>query len=232
MFSFRNMCYVVYVVSLASKSFLRQYSPSKSFRSFELSEVLYKVHAKCRVAAQAQIHVGGRPSADDHCPASPGSATIVALSLIVRFVLAKAASVAWTMDGIVHNVVENSDTFFNSSLFFNTSLKLAHRFLSLPSRALARLRRLDDMALDLHEAAAATHASKAGNYYPNDGTGAHQGYRRHRHLGSAANSPPMPGPWGFLTSGYFVGLFLMVSGFSTASLNFHSSANTEPPPTP
>ena len=44
--SFRNMCYVVYVVSLASKSFLRQYSPSKSFRSFELSEVLCKVHAK------------------------------------------------------------------------------------------------------------------------------------------------------------------------------------------
>ncbi|RPD56416.1 hypothetical protein L227DRAFT_508480 [Lentinus tigrinus ALCF2SS1-6] len=28
-------------------------------------------------------------------------------------------------------------------------------------------------------------------------------------MGGATNPPPMPGPWGFLTSGYFVGLFLM-----------------------
>lgn len=30
-------------------------------------------------------------------------------------------------------------------------------------------------------------------------------------MGNPAYPPPMPGPWGFLTSGYFVGLVVMVS---------------------
>ncbi|KAI1791747.1 hypothetical protein LXA43DRAFT_1010317 [Ganoderma leucocontextum] len=96
-----------------------------------------------------------------------------------------------------------SDTLFNSSLLYNTSLKLAHRFLSLPSRALARLRRLDDMALELHFAAQATQQASSGT----------PGYRRHRNAGHVGIAP-MPGPWGFLTSGYFLGLFVMVSSAS------------------
>ncbi len=92
-----------------------------------------------------------------------------------------------------------SDTLFNSSLLFDASLKLAHRFLSLPSRALARIRRLDDMALDLHIAQTTQQASSGM-----------PGYRRQRN-GGHVGVAPMPGPWGFLTSGYFLGLFVMVS---------------------
>ena len=96
-----------------------------------------------------------------------------------------------------------SDTLFNSSLIFNTTLKIAHRFLSLPSRALARLRRLDDMTLELHVAAQTTQQANSGT----------PGYRRHRNAGHVGIAP-MPGPWGFLTSGYFLGLFVMVSARS------------------
>ncbi|KAI0748740.1 hypothetical protein C8Q80DRAFT_1173378 [Daedaleopsis nitida] len=97
----------------------------------------------------------------------------------------------------------DADTFFNSSLFFNTSLKLAHRFFSLPSRALARLRRLDYMALDLHEVAQASQLLDA------DAATQTEGFRRQRGMPSVSNAPPMPGPWGFMTSGYFLGVFIM-----------------------
>ncbi len=133
------------------------------------------------------------------------------LSLIV---LANAESVVEAMADIAADVADTSDAFFNTSLIFNTSLKIAHRFLTLPSRALARLRRLDDMALDMHDAAA--RASQAGTYDANAGMRA-GGYRRHRHMGNPAYPPPMPGPWGFLTSGYFVGLVIMVSYYSKIS---------------
>ena len=108
------------------------------------------------------------------------------------------------MEGAVADIVvrESTDSFYNASMFFNASLKLAHRFLSLPSRALARLRRLDDMALDLHVAVAAQATQQASSGTP--------GYRRHRNAGHVGVAP-MPGPWGFLTSGYFLGLFVMVS---------------------
>ncbi|OSD08253.1 hypothetical protein PYCCODRAFT_1429319 [Trametes coccinea BRFM310] len=101
------------------------------------------------------------------------------------------------MDEAAQIVHESTDSFYNASMFFNASLKLAHRFFSLPSRALARLRRLDDLALDLHEAA---------QHHPYASTSA-SGSRRSR--GQISSGPPVPGMWGFLTSGYFLGLFIM-----------------------
>ncbi|CDO70318.1 hypothetical protein BN946_scf184843.g7 [Trametes cinnabarina] len=104
------------------------------------------------------------------------------------------------MDAAAQQIVhESTDSFYNASMFFNVSLKLAHRFLSLPSRALARLRRLDDLTLELHEAAQQSpYAAVNGN-----------GQRRSR--SQVSNGPPIPGMWGFLTSGYFLGLFIMTT---------------------
>ncbi|OJT14938.1 hypothetical protein TRAPUB_8508 [Trametes pubescens] len=102
------------------------------------------------------------------------------------------------MDAVADIVApEATDSFYNSSAFFNASLKLAHRFFSLPSRALARLRRLDDISMDLHDPA----------YHPAYSTTNGNGQRRSR--ASVHDGPPIPGMWGFLTSGYFVGLFIM-----------------------
>lgn len=110
------------------------------------------------------------------------------------------------MDAVADIVApEATDSFYNSSAFFNASLKLAHRFFSLPSRALARLRRLDDVSMDLHDAAHhSAYSSTNGN-----------GQRRSRT--SVHDGPPIPGMWGFLTSGYFVGLFIMVSTHTQCS---------------
>ncbi len=107
------------------------------------------------------------------------------------------------MDAVADIVApEATDSFYNSSAFFNASLKLAHRFFSLPSRALARLRRLDDISMDLHDPA----------YHPAYSTTNGNGQRRSR--ASVHDGPPIPGMWGFLTSGYFVGLFIMVSTYT------------------
>ncbi|KAI0351564.1 hypothetical protein OH77DRAFT_1410915 [Trametes cingulata] len=86
-------------------------------------------------------------------------------------------------------------------MFFNASLKLAHRFLSFPSRALARLRRLDELSLDLPDIA------QRHQQQQQYATTTANAQRRSR--GSPHAAPPIPGTWGFLTSGYFVGLFIM-----------------------
>ncbi|KAH9848914.1 hypothetical protein C2E23DRAFT_842094 [Lenzites betulinus] len=101
------------------------------------------------------------------------------------------------MDAVVEDVVQPVDSFYNTSMFFNASLKLAHRFLSLPSRALARLRRLDELGIEAHELAhQPQYASTNGN-------------SQRRSRSNMQDGPPLPGMWGFLTSGYFVGLFVM-----------------------
>ena len=95
---------------------------------------------------------------------------------------------------------------FNATAIAQYSGKVARAFIRLPGRVLARLRKLDDLAFDLHDVAQTTQRQKDRG----DGGGA-QAYRRKRSGGGSAGAPPIPGPWGFLTSGYFVGLFVVVS---------------------
>ena len=81
------------------------------------------------------------------------------------------------------------------------SYTLARHLLRLPSRVLSRMRRLDQVP-PLGQSDAAT---------ADDNTGAHaRAQQRLRDSGIT----PLPGPWGFLTSGYFFGLFFMVSFLS------------------
>ena len=78
-------------------------------------------------------------------------------------------------------------------------------FLEMPSRLLSRLRTFDDIfeqpspASDTAEAAA-SQASRT--------------QLRTRESGLA----PLPGPWGFLTSGYFVGIFFMVCALCSTAV--------------
>ncbi|OBZ69160.1 hypothetical protein A0H81_10915 [Grifola frondosa] len=84
------------------------------------------------------------------------------------------------------------------SLLMNVSLSLASRFLSLPSRALARLRRLDEVLSDDPVLQRPPYATTSA-----------EGARRSRMLETGTGAVTLPGPWGFATSGYFIGLFAM-----------------------
>lgn len=97
-----------------------------------------------------------------------------------------------------NNVVEASPS------FLNTSLKVASRFFTLPSRLIARVRRLDDV---LNADIDATPRNA-------------QGSRNDTPLGFSME--PLPGPLAFVTSGYFFGLFVMVST-AMLLLNEHNS---------
>lgn len=102
---------------------------------------------------------------------------------------------------------------FNATAIFEAGGKLAQRLGDLPSRALARLRKLDELGQDLHEVAQVSQQAERVD------VGRGQGYRRQRNVGNGT-TPPIPGPWGFLTSGYFVGLFIMVgTPFRTITLH-------------
>lgn len=95
-----------------------------------------------------------------------------------------------------NNVVETSPSFLNATL------KAASRFFTLPSRLVARVRRLDDVLnADVDATTSAYAGTSSGNVQaPRNDTPS---------VGFAME--PLPGPLAFVTSGYFFGLFIMVS---------------------
>lgn len=98
-----------------------------------------------------------------------------------------------------NNVVDASPSFLNATL------KVASRFVRLPSRLVARVRRLDDV-LNADIDATSRNAQGSRNGTPS--------------LGLAME--PLPGPLAFVTSGYFFGLFVMVS-IARSLLQEHNS---------
>lgn len=112
----------------------------------------------------------------------------------------------------------------NSSLgFFNTSYKLATRFLGLPSRVLARMRRLDEI-LEHHPPNHQEYVSPSFTSLPNGYATAAPNpsdsriHRMRQGLSGGQGVASVPGPWGFLTSGYFLGIFIMVSSIPQIDL--------------
>ncbi len=85
---------------------------------------------------------------------------------------------------------------------YNFTTNIASHFLQIPARMLARVRQLDDI-LDQAASPGGVYASSVSS-----STDFKLFYKQR------ANDPPgakgIPGLWGFLTSGYFVGLLLMV----------------------
>lgn len=115
-----------------------------------------------------------------------------------------------------------------SSNVFNATYKLAARFLGIPSRVLARMRRLDDIfdyaAQHQHDHDAPDLTSLPNGYATSAPKGTEwppRGYYRERQSsgsstarsgsGGTGSGLSVPGPWGFLTSGYFIGVVIMVS---------------------
>jgi hypothetical protein len=88
-------------------------------------------------------------------------------------------------------------------------LKLANSLLSLPSRLWSRMRRVDEL-LD-RSARQRLVANLARHEW--DGP---------TYIGQPPppTFSPLPGPWGFLTSGYAVGLFVMVSMIAACLLTY------------
>ncbi|CCL98766.1 uncharacterized protein FIBRA_00771 [Fibroporia radiculosa] len=79
------------------------------------------------------------------------------------------------------------------SAAYATVLKVATRLLGFPSRVLARMRRLDEI-LGEESIHPREHRATGGQFSRSQ---------------AGEGSPPFPGPLGFLTSGYFCGLFVM-----------------------
>ncbi|KAI0949825.1 hypothetical protein AcV7_008481 [Taiwanofungus camphoratus] len=96
------------------------------------------------------------------------------------------------MDG--HGALNATD---ESPTLYNATLNLASRILELPSRVLARVRRLDNMLNQDIVSQPRLYSSTA--------------VRRHgaQDTSTGPSMPPVPGPLGFITSGYFLGLFII-----------------------
>lgn len=95
----------------------------------------------------------------------------------------------------IGNQTDDTDSSYNTSFTY----KLAKHLFRLPSRMLGRMRQLDDV-LDQPLAPGEIAGSTTSDSH------AARVQQRMRETGL----PPLPGPWGFLTSGYFIGLFFMV----------------------
>ena len=85
-------------------------------------------------------------------------------------------------------------------------MNLARAILRTPAQVLARLRRLDDV-LDY------TPTQGAASGYSSTTSDANSRLHQ-RSVTRDTGIVPIPGPWGFLMSGYFVGLFFMVRAWS------------------
>ncbi|TFY57761.1 hypothetical protein EVJ58_g6832 [Rhodofomes roseus] len=96
------------------------------------------------------------------------------------------------------------DVLDETPTILNTTLKVASRFFTLPSRLVARVRRLDDVLnnAEMEAAAARRHA-----YAATSAAGAQAS--SHDDPAVGFEMEPIPGPMGFVTSGYFFGLFIM-----------------------
>ena len=89
--------------------------------------------------------------------------------------------------------------------FYSPSLNISaifHSLLSWPSRVISKVRRLDDLLNnDIENHAITTAAMQSNNMR-----------RIHPDIKIGGDVVALPGPWAFVTSGYAVGLLLMVSG--------------------
>ena len=95
-------------------------------------------------------------------------------------------------------IVADVPAFTGSSMSYNISLNLSSIFSFLPSRLLARLRKdVLGQPVGPSDVPATTAADILAQEQPLLQT-------------APSNMTAYPGPWGFFTSGYMMGLFLMV----------------------
>ena len=93
---------------------------------------------------------------------------------------------------------------------YNITASLATRFLQFPSRLIAKVRQLDDI-LDQAASSGGVYANSMGS--PTTDFKLVYNHSKQRMLDSSG-AKGVPGLWGFLTSGYFLGLLMMVRFFS------------------
>jgi hypothetical protein len=117
------------------------------------------------------------------------------------------ASTTISQYSVMDTVSDSIDNRAGGSYNMSFGYKLAGHLLRFPSRMLSRLRNLDEV-LDQPPLGQAS-ADSVG-----DSLGA-QARVQQRMRDSGVT--PMPAAWGFLTSGYFFGLFFMVSRLSWKS---------------
>lgn len=93
---------------------------------------------------------------------------------------------------------------------YNITASLATRLLRFPSSLIAKVRQLDDI-LDQAASSGGVYANSMGS--PTTDFKLVYNHSKQRMLDSSG-AKGVPGLWGFLTSGYFLGLLMMVRLFS------------------